>query len=284
MRVYRPVESVQAAKEPVDYVEITDPITLEFSVSRGVNAGYFATLNAKLYNLNSDTRRFMFFDVYDLSRYMRIQLEVGYGNTLSLIFDGRAQFVHSQRSGTEVTTTILAMERDFLNPTVSRTFAAGCTTNEIITTIIDEYLELSQAGVIDIDNQKHSRAYSATGGAYYILNKISGGKINQVGRVINAIRDNQAFKGSVPVINASTGLLGTPERAEAFLVCRTLMEPQLILGQLIRLESEFAPQWNGQFKISRIAHSGLISGAVCGQAVTELQMFNLNGDNFEIVG
>ena len=52
-----------------------------------------------------------------------------------------------------------------------------------------------------------------------------------------------------------------------------MIEPKIIIGQLLQIESQINQFYNGQFKVVGISHNGIISGAVNGQCITTLQLF-----------
>jgi hypothetical protein len=86
------------------------------------------------------------------------------------------------------------------------------------------------------------------------------------------LKDNEVLNGSVTLIHSDTGLLGTPKREDTFLEFEMIFESSLILGQIIEIQSEIQKQYNGQYKIIGINHTGIISGAVAGKLTTKVQL------------
>ena len=96
--------------------------------------------------------------------------------------------------------------------------------------------------------------------------------------------NNEAIQGQVELIDSSTGLLGTPLRENNTVVFDMIFEPGIILGQYIELYSSTFTELNssnnsttdnvsGYYKITAIKHRGMISPAVCGDAITTVEFF-----------
>ena len=76
------------------------------------------------------------------------------------------------------------------------------------------------------------------------------------------------------LINAETGLLGTPMRRDGQLEVDILFEPSYVVGQLVEMQTiTGVDEFNGLFKVIGIHHSGTISAASCGTLKTRLNLW-----------
>ena len=75
------------------------------------------------------------------------------------------------------------------------------------------------------------------------------------------------------MINAASGLLGSPQRSTTKLEVEILLETRLTLGQIIQLESEDDTTFNGTYKVMGFIHRGTISPAVAGPCSTTVSLF-----------
>ena len=91
-------------------------------------------------------------------------------------------------------------------------------------------------------------------------------------KTINIMKPNEVIEGFVPLINDASGLLATPQRKDATLSINMIFEPRLLIGQVIEIQSSIAPQFDGQYKIYGLKHSGTISDSIAGQCTTTVQM------------
>lgn len=256
-----------------DFITIEYPIGLEFSVSRGIDVGLYGNAELTLYNLSETNRNYIYHDTIDLGTWQRIQLFVGYGDRLSLIFDGKAQSAYSYRRGTEIVTKISAIETMFLNPLVRLTLPADSTNKTAIKSVFADYVSYEKQGVVSVTEETYSRGLTLADTTWIVLRKLTNDKVFIDKGTINAIQDDEAFNGWVNVISSDTGLLETPMVFGRMLQCKTILEPQIILGQLIQLQSSIAKKWNGQYKVQALSHSGVISQSHGGQCVTSLRLY-----------
>ena len=85
--------------------------------------------------------------------------------------------------------------------------------------------------------------------------------------IINIIKDNEITGSFIPLVNAKTGLINTPERDSRKVTFDTLMNPTIKIGQQCQLESVTAPHLNGTYKIETIIYSGTYDGNECKQRI-----------------
>ena len=73
--------------------------------------------------------------------------------------------------------------------------------------------------------------------------------------------------------------INTPRREGGLVNLTTLLEPGLVLGQILQVNSSVQPEFNGQYKVQSIKHTGTISEAVNGRVTTQLALWKPTGNN-----
>lgn len=267
-------------------IEISDPLTVEFDITRNTAS----TLNSatfKIYNLNETNRNLIFRNKTSinniLGRRNKVIFQAGYENSqnknseLPKIFVGDLLEAYSSRDGTNIITFINAQDGGFgaYNSTVSTTLAAGETQFNLV-----DYLMSSISGVTKgVIGETTGTAKTPTvlnGNVFYLLTNNYRDEVFIDLEVINKLGVNEYIKstgGQVQLIDSESGLLGTPLRQGTDLVVEMLFEPSIKVGQLVEINSKINPIFNGQFKVNGVKHTGIISGAVNGEAKTTLQLF-----------
>lgn len=264
-----------------DTIKINYPITLEFDINRklfsSLNTGHF-----RIYNLSQLHRNQIRFSAWNVGTYRQIQLRAGYSTSLSLpalanlpvVFQGNITQASSMREGPNFITTIEALDGGFAfnnpseNGTALPTFPAGTPNQTIITTVADALPKTSLGAIGSFPGSSGTGA-SFIGPPQEILSQYTGGGFFIDNESVNCLNTNEVIESSnIPLINAQAGLLNTPALEQYWLYFDMIFEPRLQIGQLIALQSSTDFLFNGQAKVVSIHHRGVISGAVCGEAIT----------------
>lgn len=251
------------------------PITCKFTVTRGVlSDSNKATIH--LYNLALSTRNKIFQDQFtlDKTKWKYVHLEAGYNDNLSLIFKGRILQAYSFKSGgqTDVITEIQAMALDIFDYQTSHTFAAGTSFKEVHNTIASDMPNVIVGNIGNL-NGEFKTPTSFDGMAIEQLNSLTGGHTFVDNGVLNTLMDNEVIDVPVPIISNQTNLLETPMRRDANLEIKTLFLPDIIVGQLVEIDSEVSPNFNGQFKLVGFTHDCLISPTQAGTRITRMTLW-----------
>jgi murein DD-endopeptidase MepM/ murein hydrolase activator NlpD len=260
---------------------VTMPITCSISTTRGlVTDSNSATI--KLYNLAPNTRKKIFQDSFtlDSSKWHYVHVEAGYGNNLngvSTIFRGRVMQAYSYRDGGSVDTVteIQAQALDIFDCQVSTTILAGTTKIEAVQQLVNAGMpncKLANVGKLD---GKILSDTSFDGNTIDAINEITGGKCFVDNENVNVLMNNEVLDVPVPVITDSNCLLSTPIRRDANLEVKMIFQPDLIVGQLLEIQSSVSPNFNGQYKVLGFTHDLFFSGAVCGERITTVQLWIL---------
>lgn len=275
---------------------IEPPFTIEFDINRQILSGSNAG-QIRIYNLSAINRNLLRFDFSNYgapSNFNTLTLYAGYGDNLPVIFTGNINQAWSVREGTDFITTVqcfdggLALVNGNIPP--GPPYPAGISMENVYKSLMG-YLPNVSFGAIGPSFTSNngspittSRSNSYSGNAADVLRELSGNAFFIDNGKSYILGNNESIIGQVTLINASSGLLNTPLREQSTVTFDMIFEPGVILGQYIQLYSLTFPQLNsannsssdnvnGFYKIVSIKHRGIISPAVCGDAITTLQFF-----------
>lgn len=273
-----------------EVITIKYPLKLEFDINRNTfSSSNQATL--RIYNLKESTRNKMFQDQFNILRYVFVDLYAGYGaneGELPLILSGKVMSCYSERRGTDVITSIQVMDNDIIQSYSNHTFPAGTPKNEVVVTLVGDMKNLKPGAITPLEGNIE-RPLSISDLSFIALRQFTGGSCFIDNGQVHVLHDNEV-RGDVGIykLTSESGLLGTPRRRDAQVEIDCLFSPEISVGQLVEVDSSVDPtHFNGQFKVCGIHHSGVISGAECGQARTTLNLFvgnMLPNSNFVVTG
>lgn len=244
---------------------IEPPFTVQFNIERSVQ-GTLNSAQFQIYNQGQQTRSRIFQDRFNPRDYKRVVFEAGYNN-LNVIFKGNMFQARSMRQGPELITYIDARDGGFdANNTISNvTIQAGATAEEIVKTLLGDFDNVTEGNLAGLEGGT-KRPVVLNGNTFSLIKKYSNNKAFIDLEQINVLKDNQTIEGVLPLINSSTGLLQTPQREDAFLRIETIFRPEIVVGQLLEVQSSVNPEYDGQYKVIGLRHQGTISEAVSADA------------------
>ena len=263
------------APEDAAFATIALPYTLDFTVTRNLLASA-NTATFRVYNLAERSRNKVYKDQYNLLEYRAVQLWAGYSDQPPLIFNGNVKQAWSYRqSGSrDVITEIEAYEGAYamVNGFSSRTVSGGQSYAEILQSLNSDlpYLDSPLIGGIQ---GAASRAVSLFGNTWKLAQQYSGGAATIDNNRMVVLKPNECIEGDITIINAATGLLGSPYRANAMIEFDMLFTPQLKIGQIVKLESVVNSIVNGFYKVVGFQHTGTISESGGDTARTSVQLW-----------
>lgn len=251
-------------------VTIQLPFTIEFDIHRNslssANVGSF-----RIYNLSPDNRNLIRKDQYDFDDIRRVSFFAGYGDKLSLAFQGNISQAWSVREGVDFITQIESYDGGFafVNSIASNSFPRNTLESSVIDSIARSMPGLQVGAIGDYSGQLN-RGNTYSGPSTQILTELTGGGFFVDNGKIFCLKPDECVDGDIPLINASSGLLNTPVKEQTYINFEMLFEPSLRVAQLIMLESQTADIFNGTHKVLSLVHRGVISDVVSGQAVTNV--------------
>jgi hypothetical protein len=285
-RRYKLTFQIDTATGAANAIEIRNPLTLEFDIVRNTSSS-INTATFRVYNLSEKNRSLIFQNrtsINDISgNRKRVELQAGYNTTLNrdsdlaTIFTGDLLEAYSFRQGPNVITYINALDgaTSAYNSSINKTLDKGITLKEVASELASSLVGIKKGVIGNIEGEAKT-AVSLNGNAFYLLSKdykdevfIDLGKVN----ILNRNEYLKTLGLSVPLITSETGLLGTPQRQGTDVVVDMLFEPKINVAQLVEIKAQINKEFDGQYKVMGVKHSGIISDAVNGDCRTTLNLY-----------
>jgi len=268
------VLKVQRTDDPALSIEIKRPFTIDFEIQRNyLSSGCNSTIT--IYNLSESTRAQIRKDQQEYALFKAVSLAAGYGKDLSTLFIGQVDEAASIRNNVDFSTTIQAHDTGQTPQLadVSVSYKAGTSNRSIILDLIDKLKPYGiQPGAIGDVQGKITKGAAYSGNAIDILRDLTGGSFFIDAGRANVIFNNEFIEGGEFLINAESGLLGTPVQQGFKTTLNMLLEPKLFIGRRVRVEVESELNFNGSYRVIALKHKAIISDAVNGPAITSLEL------------
>lgn len=268
--------SVQTILE--SFLHVSLPFTIEFDITRNT---YSSTnvASVRVYNLAEGNRTAIRKDVFDYGDLRTLSLRAGYGTNLPEIFSGNITQAWSVREGNNFITQIESFDGGyaFTNAKINESFPQGTTELEIIKSLIATMPAISFGAVGDSFSGSIGRGNTYSGSSCSLAAELGNGQFFIDGGKAFFLADNECRQGQIQLIDSQSGLLGTPLREQSLITFDMIFEPRIVTGQLIELKSSTDVNFNGAYKVVSVKHRGMISPAVCGDAITSLTLDNSEG-------
>lgn len=249
---------------------IRPPLTVEFDITRKILSSA-NVCQIKIFNLSENNRNQIRFNIQDTQIFRRIQLQAGYGESnLPVIFSGNINQAWSERDGVNFVTVIECFDAGFAfaNGFTSETFPSSTAKTDLLSSLIDSLPGVTRGAIGNYPGNL-SRGNAVVGNTCDLLRTESGGGFFIDNGQAHILGNNE-YIDDTPImkVDARTGLLGTPIREQTILNFDIIFEPMIKPGRLIELQSSTDPSFNGFRKVVSVKHRGMISAAVCGNAIT----------------
>ncbi|ECK6529503.1 hypothetical protein FR114_05835 [Salmonella enterica] len=284
-------------------VIIEPPITVSFKALETVDKKSLGKLSVSINGLKPSTR-LQLLKSEDEEKYIPVRLEIGYDGKLRQVFQGSVKSGAVKREGA---IHIVSLEcedggHDYINSFTSRTVHGK-------EQVVDSALQ-------DMPNTKKG---SVTKQQALIRPKVLVGSSSKIltdtlapdesffikDERVHILKENEVTSGNIPVVNARSGLLNTPQAtkisaqddggkkgktptnepdtdpagkkdtdsstlaksSKGQIVFDTKLNPTLVIGGLCAVESVTNPALNGVYKIYQIETSGQNNGAAWYQKI-----------------
>lgn len=254
-------------------IVVTNPITLRFNVQR-MPFGGACQATFDVYNLNPETRKELFLDFYDSKNIRQVKLEAGYeGGKFDVIYRGRIMTSKPQKTRTDVIMHIEAISGlSALDSMLHVSLKEGEQLNDVSGRIIKDIPGV-QMGEVSLPDYTFQRPVALIGNGLAVLKRYTKDNVFiDLDRII-VIGKDEVISGDVRVIDDETGLLGVPERQRTSLTVNCVFEPRIKVGQGLEIKSRIAPDFDGQYKVWGVSHSGIIGGTQGGECITTIQLW-----------
>jgi hypothetical protein len=264
---------------PSSFLNVELPFTIEFDITRNTYSSANVA-SIRVFNLSEINRNRIRKNVIDYGDLIVITLKAGYGTNLPVVFNGNITQAWSVREGNNFITQIESFDGGFAfaNGFTAASFPAGTPQASILTAMVNGMPGVSLGAIGNsFSGAIGSRGNSYDGGSCDLARQNSNGQFFIDSGKAFFLANNECRKGEIELINADSGLLGTPLREQTFINFDMLFEPRIVVGQYIQLESATDQSFNGAYKVISVKHRGMISDAVCGNAITSLGLDNSAG-------
>ncbi|HHJ0550377.1 TPA: hypothetical protein ACQE9T_003306 [Escherichia coli] len=284
-------------------VIIEPPITVSFKALETVDKKSFGKLSVSINGLKPSTR-LQLLKSEDEEKYIPVRLEVGYDGKLRQVFQGSVKSGAVKREGA---IHIVSLEcedggHDYINAFTSRTVRGK---DQVVDSVLQDMPNTKKGSVTK--QQALIRPKVLVGSSSKILTDTLAPDESFFikDERVHILKANEVTSGNIPVVNARSGLLNTPQAtkisaqddggkkakkptnepdtdpagkkdtdsstlaksSKGQIVFDTKLNPMLVIGGLCAVESVTNPALNGVYKIYQIETSGQNNGAAWYQKV-----------------
>ncbi|MDM3329128.1 hypothetical protein OGX69_14955 [Citrobacter sp. Cb130] len=284
-------------------VIIQPPITISFKALESVSKKSLGKLSVSINGLKPSTR-LQLLKSEDEEKYIPVRLEVGYDGKLRQVFQGSVKSGAVKREGA---IHIVSLEcedggHDYINAFTSRTVRGK---DQVVDSVLQDMPNTKKGSVTK--QQALIRPKVLVGSSSKILTDTLAPDESFFikDERVHILKANEVTSGNIPVVNARSGLLNTPQStkisaqddggkkgktptnepdtdpagkkdtdsstlaksSKGQIVFDTKLNPTLVIGGLCAVESVTNPALNGVYKIYQIETSGQNNGAAWYQKV-----------------
>ncbi|HBV7994749.1 hypothetical protein HV135_10690 [Citrobacter sp. RHBSTW-00229] len=284
-------------------VVIEPPITVSFKALETVDKKSLGKLSVSINGLKPSTR-LQLLKSEDEKKYIPVRLEVGYDGKLRQVFQGSVKSGAVKREGA---IHIVSLEcedggHDYINSFTSRTVRGK---DQVVDSVLQDMPNTKKGSVTK--QQALIRPKVLVGSSSKILTDTLAPDESFFikDERVHILKANEVTSGNIPVVNARSGLLNTPQAtkisaqddggkkakmptnepdtdpagkkdtdsstlaksSKGQIVFDTKLNPMLVIGGLCAVESVTNPALNGVYKIYQIETSGQNNGAAWYQKV-----------------
>lgn len=253
-----------------------DNIKVEFNITKSINtAGGEATIS--IFGLFPDDIAFLSTNYIAGSGALNqslISIIGGYKDNKTLLFNGNIV-----NANPNLTSKDYNIELKAINAIMSSTNSKSISLKNATLKSICQRLASDLGLILKYDNtiNKTIGDYSYNGTAFSQILKLRSYYPNEIDIFINdgflIIQKQKALeKGKTFLLNSKTGLIGTPQPTATGCKIKSILNPELQVGNIIKLESKKIPQLNSFYKILELKHMGSNRTDMWVSEITALQV------------
>lgn len=265
--------------------EIMNSIAIKVDIKKD-NTTSANSCNIELYNLGTTTRKLLKKSRLDTNINRIVRVYAGYQYDLVLIYTGTIEVASSEKQGANFITKIQVRD-DFamLNSTTQQTITKDYSKNPLI--LLANDLKQTKIGVISknitpINISSRGRVFN--GKTWDLLRtNIKLAEIYIDNMQLYIMKQNEVLNDYELVISNESGMIGEPKEYDGYLEMSLIFEPLASLNHLVKVDSEIAPEYNGEYKVIGIQHQFSIAkiGSQAGQSTTTIKVQYIK--NMELV-
>lgn len=274
------------------------PFTLDIDINN-IIAIDGNTASIKIYGLNETNRKQLFQNKWNIpiledgkKGFRKVILEAGYGRNIYPIFEGVLTWGYSVREDVDWVTNLTCVSSavGVYNTFINKTYGP-IKQIEVVKDIINQmsqYGDLTQGAITTSLNESYSEGVAVIGESYNILTQFGVDVFVDMGK-LNILQVNEVIGKlglQIPVIDADSGLIGTPIlNNDGYVTVNMIFEPTIKLASLVSLKSATSSGFNGNYKVMGVHHRGVLSSSKEGMLITTIKMWSGGSlvNNFNLV-
>lgn len=225
-------------------------LRVQFTIEKN-NESNPNTSTIKIFNLAPATKGLL------EAKNTKIVLSAGYQDTIETLAIGDVTKVVHETQGPDIISTIEIGDGDksFRTARIEQNFPAGATTRQVIDALIDAS-GLQAGSKLGVPNSQYANGISLSGLVRDQLTDIT--RKNELewsvqNEVLQIIPKTSFTLDSVILLNAASGLIGSPNKTAKGVEFKSLLQPKLKPGGRVQIESR---NLNGIFKVRKVTHDG----------------------------
>lgn len=240
-------------------VVIRPPFRIQFSgESFGGSVGSSVPLGLNkiqviLYGLGEKTRNALVKDSNE-SKYIPLILKIGYGENLETLFRGSVHRGIVERRGSEIVAVIECLDGGFdsNNSFTSKTIVGK---TEAIRAILQDMPNTTEGKITTQDQLIRPKVL--VGNSMKLLREQVGDQEIFIDKEqLYIIKSDEVVSLFVPLVSAETGLIATPQRQNSIVTFQTMLNPEIRIGGLAKLQSVISKYLNGVYKVISLSYIG----------------------------
>lgn len=197
-----------------------------------------------------------------VERGVAIEVDAGYGSQIGRIFTGSVQRVEREREGLERMTKIAVssseIEAEKLGGFTMRTYQGAYSVRSIVSDIVQLDMQLPLGDLTPIPESLTTNNWQwAESSREALKNLLKTHGITAYQDGDGVLQFNRAGMRSqvaaTITLNRNNGLVETPSVTDKGVRARSLLNPAMRIGDVLRLESELI---TGEYKITTLSHTG----------------------------
>lgn len=277
-----------------NFVEVVPPMTIDFDINRN-DLLHANACTLRVYNLSPEKRDQLWKDPWDTTEAQckrTVEMRAGHGligapgeaptGATFLFFKGQIASCTSYRDGTNYITEIQALDGGYAIShgefTLERGVTAAMTYSAVMTMIMNlpnslpgvkpGYVSPTYTETVGGTLTVPARGISLSGNTAEELSRLSGGAFFVDNMVANVVSQSEAILAAPVLVNAATGLIGTPRYGQLWIEFEMVFEPKLAIGRKVFIEVPGIRRINGLWTVRGLSHRGMFSDSVAGQAIS----------------
>lgn len=239
-------------------VVVVPPFNISFSAVESSLNKALNKLNITIPGLKESTRLKLIKYELDKSKYFPIELQIGYQGKLYRAFKGSIRTGEMVRNGSTFANELECYDGhpDYTEAFTSKTVKGS---QQAIDAILSDMPNTGKGAITTL--QETSRPKVLIGSSSHLLSVMSESKEFYIkDENIFILGENDVLSSIAPLVNAATGLIGTPQQDHIDTTFTTVLNPTLKICHLCKIESVTNPAVNGVYRIYQITTDGSYKG------------------------